>query len=110
MKDFYEAWWYLSNHPNFEHPEYENMMPAFPASLYIEVVKVDPDTLTIEDDSDKNTLTQVWLECGGWEWAPDTEQYETCHNPDLDTGGDTFEDAIIALANLLDGIDMSAES
>jgi len=63
--------------------------------LYIMVVKVNPLTNEVDDDQTKNTKTQVWLEVGPW-----SEQYHT-HDWDLDCGGDTFEEAIIKLADLV---------
>lgn len=92
--DFYEAFNYLANHEYFG--------GEFAESLYIEVVKVNPETLAIDMDKSKNVLTQVWLECG-----PIYEDYlkDNCsrysHDIDLDCGGDTFESAIINLAELV---------
>lgn len=65
------------------------------------VVKVNPETGELEIEEDKlhlNTKTEVWLEFGGW------CEEENCryHDYDLDCGGDTFEEAIIKLANLVD--------
>ena len=102
QRTFYEAWVYLSDHPYFAHPEHGRALPAFPPSLYIEAVKVNPRTMSIKKDQNENTLTQIWLECGGWVYAEDTNRYEMSHDTDLDAGGDTFEDAIIALANNLE--------
>ena len=50
--DFFEAYMYLHNHPIFD--------DKFLRSLYVEVVKVYPETLCIEDDQTKNTQTRVW--------------------------------------------------
>ena len=85
--DFYEAYHYLDNHIIFQ--------GNFTKCLYIEVVKVNPLTKEVDDDKTKNTLTNIWIECG-----PYKEQYET-HDISLDCGGDTFEEAIIKLANLV---------
>lgn len=84
---FYEAWWYLLEHPIFK--------GNFNLCLDIDVVKVNPETLAIDDDKDKNTLIQVWLECG--------EYCKEClvHDVDLDCGGNSFEEAIVELARLV---------
>lgn len=81
--DFYDAWNFLEEHSLFE--------DNFNGCLYIEAVKVDPETKSIEEDPSRNTETNVWLEAG----APG------CHSIELDCGGRTFEDAIIQLANLV---------
>jgi hypothetical protein len=97
--DFYEAWVFLNEHHYFEHGEYK--MPMFTESMDIAVVKVNPETKHIDDDESKNTETQVWVECGDWEELPDHDFKGYVHDMDLDTGGATFEEAIVNLANLL---------
>ena len=77
--DFYTAWIFLSEHKMFHH--------MFECGLYTAVVKVNPETNEIDDDDTKNIKVQVWL-----------EHY---HDFDLNCGGDTFEEAIIALAGLV---------
>jgi hypothetical protein len=87
--DFYTAWNFLNEHKMFN--------GLFCNCLWTEVVKVNPENNTIEDDKSKNTKTQVWLEHGPWE-----EEWGSCtHDIDLDCGGDTFEEAIINLATLV---------
>lgn len=103
IKDFYKAWYYLSEHGYYKHPKHGYAMSAFPASLYIMVVKVNPENLTIEDDESLNTLTQVWIESGCWVYCEDSGKYEMSHDYKLDTGGDSFEEAIVNLANILEG-------
>lgn len=85
--NFYEAWEFLLEHKMFQR--------HFRELLYIMVVKVNPLTNEVDDDRTKNTKTQVWLEVGPW-----SEQYHT-HDWDLDCGGDTFEEAICKLADLV---------
>lgn len=87
MVEFYDAWEFLLEHKMFQ--------CRFRDLLYIIVVKVNPVTSEVDDDQTKNTKTQVWLEVGPW-----SEQYHT-HDWDLDCGGDTFEEAIIKLADLV---------
>lgn len=97
MSDFHEMWQYLCNCDYFKHPVHGSMESAFPASLYIEVVKVNPHNRTIEDDVSLNTKTEVWLESGCWVFCDDTMQYEPSHDYTLDVGADTFEEAIAKL-------------
>lgn len=98
FKDFYTAYTYLDKHPIFAY--YENNRPStysrFQNCLYIYVVKVNPDTNEIDDNYDLNTKIAVWLEAG-----PYLKDNVQAHDVDLDCGGDTFEEAIISLANLV---------
>lgn len=87
--DFYTAWHFLEEHKMFN--------GRFNEDLWIKVVKVDPKTNEIENDERRNTKLQVWLEHGKYE-----EEYRCCnHDWDLDCGGDTFEEAVIKLAELV---------
>ncbi len=106
--DFYEAYHFLTSHPANSldrkvrgKNENGNM---FDKCIYVEVVKVNQNH--IEDGScvsevneALNTKTEVWLEYG--EVFYDEEDKELCfgHDPSLDCGGDTYEDAIIKMAN-----------
>lgn len=99
FSDFYEAYHFLSEHHYFEHGKWKE--PMFEEALTIAVVKVNPLTDAIGDDNNLNTKTQIWLECGPWEELPEHEWHGYVHDIDLDCGGDTFEDAIVALANLV---------
>ena len=89
--NFYDAYQFLDNHKIFN--------GNFTYQLWFEIVKVNPETNAIDDDSTKNTKVQVWLEHGPYdkEWGGCT------HDIDLDCGGDTFEEAIIKLAELVKG-------
>jgi hypothetical protein len=76
-------------------------MGSFQQALYIMVVKVNPETNAIDYDRSKNTKTQVWLESGAYVYDDIVDDYVSSHDIRLDTGGDTFEEAIINLANLV---------
>jgi hypothetical protein len=104
--DFFEAWWYLNETPVFWHEDLGEMIGdvnVFCQSLCIEVVKVNPETLEIDDNESLNTKVQVWLEAG--EPYKDEDRVDkimyNSHNIDYDSGGDTFEEAIIEMANLV---------
>ncbi len=84
---FYDAFNYLENHPIFK--------GHFNKCLEVEVVRVNPATMKIEDNKILNTKTQVWLECGPF------VDGEITHDIDLDCGDDTFEIAIVELAELV---------
>lgn len=96
--DFYEAWEFLNNHKYFMNNHIDRIS-CFKENLYIEVVKVNPENNRIEDDESLNTKTQVWLECGTW-GTDECFSFYT-HDPILDCGADTFEEAIIKLAELV---------
>ena len=87
--DFHTAWNYLVKHKIFN-GRFEN-------DLWIDVVKVNPDTKQIDADVAKNTKTEVWLEHGHY----DPECGACVHNINLDCGGASFEEAIIKLAELV---------
>lgn len=91
--DFHKAWWFLYEHPLFK-DEYDSS--GFERCLDIYVAKVNPETCEMEIDKKlryKNTKTEVWLEIGQYD--------KNCnwHDTELDCGGDTYEEAIIILAN-----------
>ena len=83
FSDFYTAFHFLYAHKIFEGLYLQN--------LYVEVVKVDPETKEISAISSRNTETRVWFETGPVGF----------HDLKLDCGGATYEEATIALANLV---------
>lgn len=112
IKDFYDAWWFLDGHPVFvETFSHGLTLPNFQRALDIHVAKVSPKSNHVCDDNRKNTKTRIWLECGPWESAKEMIPkgvkiqkgfYGTfSHDIKLDCGADTFEEAIIKLANLV---------
>ena len=95
--DFYESYMYLKNHRIF-HEFY------FKDCLDIWVVKVNPENNRIEDDRSLNTKTQVFLETGPYlvgKQYEEADHLHFSHDPRLDCGADTFEEAIIKLAKLV---------
>lgn len=113
---FFEAWWWLHNHPAFyfKGPSIQatpgaDKEPGFFRALDFSVQKVNPTTLRVEDDQTGNTHVRFWLEVGPWEapteeelendtyWGDDWEGTPT-HDYELDCGGDTYEEAIIKMA------------
>lgn len=104
FNDFYEAYNFLRQHnitktyTKLDDKSKEMEIDNFYKCLDIDVVKVNPFTNSIDDNESLNIKTQVWLEFGGW-----SKKYNMpCHDCDLDSFGDTFEEAIIELANLVD--------
>ncbi len=85
--DFCTAYNWLMAHPGFG---------RFGICIDVDVVKVDPTTETIEKDESRNTATRVWLETGQWDLGGNST-----HDPVLDTGAPTYEEAIILLADLV---------
>lgn len=93
---FLHAWHFLHGHPMFKSPKESRFSNGnFQQCLDIMVTQVNPANDTIEDDKTLNTKTVVWLECGPY------EEGHLVHDLDLDCGADTFEEAIIELADLV---------
>lgn len=97
FSDVHAAWKFLSDHPKWVG---QFGWPNFEPTLDIDIVKVNPTTNTIEDDEFLNTEIRFWLECGPWE-NDERLGWVITHDPDLDSGGSTFEEAIIELATLV---------
>ena len=93
-EQFYDAWHWLNEHKIFTNMYGHNM---FSLCLSIDVVKVYGKTNAVDDDNTKNDKVQIWLECGAF----DDDSECGCHDIDLDCGSDTFEKAIVELANLV---------
>lgn len=97
--DFYTAYKWLEEHPMFQEEfNYDGHTwnkSHFQECLDIDVVKVNPKTNEIDDDESKNTKVEIWFECGEY------HKKHRVHDWDLDCGGDTFEETIINLANLV---------
>lgn len=110
FKDFYTAWWWLVDHPYYEdleHIEFCGIIRVEPSeesvftrTLDIHVTRVDPVTGTVEDDPKRNTHKVIWLESGAWV-KDEVFGWMASHDCDLDCGGDTYEEAILALAELV---------
>lgn len=109
FNDFYEAYNYLKNHKMCECPIYNDngrktkyTNNYFDKCLDVDVVKVNPITNEIDNIKANNTKTQVWLEFGRAFIDLDiTNEAMIEHDLRLDSYGDTFEEAIIMLANLV---------
>lgn len=94
---FYESFNYLNNHPIFAcYLSDDVSFSKFQDCLDISVVKVNPESASIDDNQNLNTKVEVWLEV-----EPYLKNGEKAHDYDLDCGGDTFEEAIIKLAELV---------
>lgn len=109
FSDFCTAYNFLENHEMCQSKSYIGGKVSryttnyFYRCLDITVVKVNPENLVIEDNEDLNTKTQVWLEFGkAFLNTDDSEHVQFEHDMRLDCSGDTFEEAIINLSNLVD--------
>lgn len=112
FNDFYEAYNFLAKHkichckPYIDGEIVDTEINYFYKCLSVEVVKVNPQTNTLETSQERkhlNTKTQVWLEFGRAFLDLDfSDNVLIEHDTDLDCSGDTFEEAIIELANLVD--------
>ena len=108
FSDFYEAFNFLRNHKLCECEidqgnRRKSVVNYFDRCLSISVVKINPETDEIDANMSNNTKTEVWLEFGRAfidHSITDDVMFE--HDYRLDCEGDTFEEAIIKLANLVD--------
>ena len=109
---FYDAWWFLHDHEIFVDKSLDNgqkdghhlWSSRFSDCLDIDVQKVNPKNQAIDDNEALNTETEVWLECGPWDYVKYSDgngTFGATHDYRLDCGGITFELAIIKLANLV---------
>lgn len=108
FNDFCEAFNFLKSHKLCEceisiNNKSKYLVNYFNECLDIEVVKVNPKINEIDTKMENNTKTEVWLEFGrAFINYSISDQVMFNHDYRLDCGGDTFEEAIIELANLVD--------
>ena len=108
FSDFYEAFNFLRNHKLCECEidqgnRRKSVVNYFDRCLSISVVKINPETDEIDANMSNNTKTEVWLEFGrAFIDYNTTDSVMFEHDYRLDCEGDTFEEAIIKLANLVD--------
>lgn len=102
-RSFFDAWQFLEEHSLFFD---EHGFSHFQQLLDINVTKVNPLTGENEEDESLNTEIAVWLEANSYIEQEDKEGPYTAvhHHTELDTGGKTFEEAIINLAALVEKI------
>ena len=101
-KNFFDSWNYLNNHyiftdfsRTFSSKDLYFATPKLQECLDISVQKVDPFSNKISNSNAINTKVEVWIEAG-----PYIKDKRT-HDLDLDCGGNTFEEVIIELAELV---------
>ena len=111
FNNYEDAYDFLSRHPinsqdNKSYP-LNHVNNHFKDCLDVERVKVNPNKMDsegncyIDDNEELNTKDEVWLEYGGWCYCEEFGRCLPSHDIDLDCGGDTYEEAIINLANLV---------
>ncbi len=96
FNDFCYAYNYLKNNPvTFMYGC--RLLSFFDDCLYINIKKVNPKTNKIDEDESKNIKNRVFLEFGPYKQIDG--EWQICHDVDLDVSADTFEKAIVLLAN-----------
>lgn len=100
-RSFFDAWHFLEEHSLFFD---EHGVSHFQRLLDIHVTKVNPLTGKNEEDESLNTKVVVWLEANSYIEQEDAQGtfIAVHHHAELDTGGKTFEEAIISLAALVE--------
>ena len=92
--DVHAAYWFLA-----EHAVRGYLDTSFAAVLEVVAMRVDPITRRVEDDPTRNTHVEIWLESGPGLTEPGSPGGSVpWHDVDLDSSGDTFETALIRLA------------
>ena len=94
-RDSFNAIKFLELHPANQRLNWGCPEGSFNENLWTAFVKVDPVKKEIHQNKKHNTHTYVWVEWGPYD---DREDCGT-HDHRVDTGGDTFEDAMINLAH-----------
>lgn len=99
---------WILHHPLWDFPG-NLSFGGYHSMITYDLVYVNPQTETIEDDDSLNTAFRVWIEAGGWEkdspgyeGNPIYKGYSKCWDPDLDCGGASMEEALLELARLVD--------
>lgn len=102
--NFYAAWWWLNCHPIFwyfgpkkRHESTLTWERGIDDGLEFRPAMVAPLTLRIEDDKSLNTLVQMWVEVFPSSLGDDGRDGRL-HDSVCDTGGDTYEAAVIEVA------------
>lgn len=97
MNKFMDSWDYLYNLDAV----HANGINYFNRCLHIIPMKVNPETNEVDTvDISKNTKTVIWLEFGRAVYDVCSRRAIIFHDINLDCGADTFEQAIINLAEL----------
>lgn len=96
-----DAWHFLKSHYFFQ----DGDEVVLEKCLDLEVREVNPATGTVDADPAKNTATHWFLKCSMWYKSKDTGLDEplVVSAPEFDCDAPTIEEAIIKLANLIDG-------
>lgn len=103
LRDFYNAWYFLTGHKIFDVGGRSNFM----RSLRIHVVKINPKTGLIDKQRrEKNTFVVFLLQCGPWvrpECLSESERFNhpsglLVHDPELDALASSFNRAVVKLA------------
>lgn len=93
--DFQEAWYWLANHPIFQEFQNNVFISRFQRDLYMEISKVNPNTMEIEDEESLNTQLCIILEHGPFNGV-------FCESdPDLECRGSSYEEAVLQLSRLV---------
>lgn len=94
MSNAYKDYWWFKEHPSLQYNKYTQPW------IEIEPHMVDPVTRTIDPDHSRNTHLEWWIECGPW---CDCEYHGVgrMHDWELDCGGDSVEEALSKLRELV---------
>lgn len=116
--DFYNAWWYLDNHPAFwtyahgpgshrrldpaERHHEKHLLHDYGITRCVRMDVHKVNAITRSTQGEPQTDTEVWIELGQAPWPPNPDEHNqgeaTYHDHMLDCGGPTVEAAIVKAA------------
>jgi hypothetical protein len=102
--NFWYAWWWLQKHPVFwyfgpkrQHESTLCWERGVDEGLEFRPTLVDPDTRKVSKKRSRNTHMEVWVEVFMTSFRGDSRDIRL-HDTECDTGGDTYEQAIVNVA------------
>ena len=94
-KNSFEAYWWVMDHPKL------TACGCFTPWIDMTPHMVNPLTNAVDDDPSLNTKQEWWIECGPYVEDEYTGNIVSCHDWQLDCGGDTIDEALLKLAYLV---------
>jgi len=106
-KDFYRAWRFCTEHPANQRILNKKWIESWWKQNHsLMIMKVNSETKRVEDNK-PNTETNIWIEWGPYMESSELQEHEreflpqgiSSHEHRVDTGGKTFEEAIVNIAH-----------
>lgn len=85
------------------HPKFNKVGEAGGITVELTPMMVDPEDDHVKINQTRNTKLVWWVETLIYQWDGSIGEYISVHDWDLDCGGDTAEEAVSALYELVKG-------